>query len=463
MKLSYVLMAAVLLAGCAAMRPTETYAVAGGSVQSSAGPPAAAASVEQPDGPLTLQRAIEIALANNPEVAARGRDAEAAQARRDQAFGARLPSLAAVGGYSHFLNRQRLIAAEKEGGSGLFGRDILAGDLVLSLPLFTGGRLVSQVKATDLLRQAASHRLARGREELVFNVSSVFHAIIAQRRVIDSLEFSRQTLMEHQKRIDALVAAQKAARVDRMRTDVRLADVEQQLVREKNLLAIQHRALTSLLGLGDPVEALSPQGELEPRDKVSAPDLATALARAWQERGDYLAARSALEAQAGIVDVARAGHWPTLSLQGAYGGRWAAGSTTGAGDDQGDVGRIGLVLEVPIFEGGQVEAGIREQRANLAAARERLRLLDLQVRLEVETALLNVESSDERAAALRTAIAQARESLRIEQQKYNLGKGAIVDVLDAQAALLETETTYYRVLADFHTALAQLKLAMGEE
>jgi outer membrane protein TolC len=61
------------------------------------------------------------------------------------------------------------------------------------------------------------------------------------------------------------------------------------------------------------------------------------------------------------------------------------------------------------------------------------------------------------------SIALARESLRIEQQKYDLGKGAIVDVLDAQAALLESETTYYRVLSEFHTALAQLKFAIGEE
>ena len=192
-----------------------------------------------------------------------------------------------------------------------------------------------------------------------------------------------------------------------------------------------------------------------------APVLAAALATARSERGDYLAARSALAAQAGNVDVARSGHWPTVSLQGAYGGRWAAGSTTGAGDDQGDVGRVGLVLEVPIFEGGQVEARVREQRAGLAAAQERLRALEFQVRLEVETALLNVESSGERAAAIQKAIAQARESLRIERLKYELGEGSVIDVLDAQAALLQTETSYYRALADFRTASAQLDLATG--
>ncbi len=463
MKILPLLLIVGLLGGCTSMRPTDPYASVKVRGVSSPGFDVAHQTPRILKGPLTLQQAIETALANNPEVAARGWDTSAAQARRDQAFGARLPRLGVVGGYSHYLDDQRLIAASQDGEPGLFGRDIVSGDLVLTMPLFTGGRLVNQVRAAELLQKAADHRLVRFREELLFNVSSVFLNILAQQHVIESLAFSRQTLDEHLKRIDALVEAQKAARVDRMRTEVRLADVEQLLVREKNLLAIQRRALASLLGLADQDKEISPQGELEVQEKGTLPDLQTALSSAWKERSDYLAARSSLEAQAKNVDVAKSGHWPMVSVQGSYGRRWASGPTTGAGDETGDVGRVGLVLEVPIFEGGQVDAGIREQQANLAAAQERLRLLDLQVRLEVETALLNVESSSERAAAIRTSIAQAKESLRIEQQKYSLGKGAIVDVLDAQAALLETETTYYRVLADYHTAIAQLKLAMGEK
>jgi outer membrane protein len=463
MKILPLLLIVGLLGGCTSMRPTDPCASVNVGGISSSGFDVAHQALRIPEGPLTLQQAIETALANNPEVAARGWDAAAAQARRDQAFGARLPRLGAVGGYTHYMDDQRLIAASQDGEPGLFGRDIVSGDLVLSMPLFTGGRLVNQVRAAELLQEAAGQRLVRSREELVFNVSSVFLNMLAQQHVIESLAFSRQALAEHLKHIHALVEAQKAARVDRMRTEVRLADVEQLLVREKNLLAIQRRALASLLGLEDQDKEISPQGELEVHEKGMLPDLETALSSAWKERSDYLAACSSLEAQARNVDVAKSGHWPTVSVQGSYGERWATGPTTGAGDETGDVGRVGLVLEVPIFEGGQVDAGIREQRANLAAAQEHLRLLDLQVRLEVETALLNVESSGERAAAIRTSIAQAKESLRIEQQKYSLGKGAIVDVLDAQAALLETETTYYRVLADFHTAMAQLKLAMGEE
>lgn len=418
---------------------------------------------DEPEGSITLQQAIDIAIVNNPEILARRWDATVMAARQEEFYGERLPKLSVVGAYTHSLDSQRLIAANRDREPGLFSRNIVGGDLVLSMPLFTGGRLINQVKAADLLQQAASHRLSRSREEIVFNISSVFFGILAQRRVIESLEFSQRTLSEHLKRIDALIQAQKAAKVDRMRTEVRLADINQLLVREKNLMVIQSRTLISLLGQKAHIKEINPQGELESQETKMVPDLETALKKAWQERADYLGALSALEAQAFNVDVAKSGHWPVLSFKAAYGGRWATGSSTGSGDEQGDVGRVGVVMELPVFDGGQTKARVREQNASLSAGQERLRAIVFQVRLDVETALLNVESSQERAAAIQKSTAQARESLRIEQQKYDLGRGAIVDVLDAQNALLGSETTYYRVLADFHTALAQLKLAMGEE
>jgi outer membrane protein TolC len=183
------------------------------------------------------------------------------------------------------------------------------------------------------------------------------------------------------------------------------------------------------------------------------------------QRDDYLGARAALEAQAKAVDAARAAAWPTVALQGAYGGRWAADPTDRpAGTDRADdVGRVGLVADLPLFEGGRIRARVREQQAKLAAARERLRKLELQVRLDVETAILSIVSSRQRIAATQKATEQGTESLRIEREKYELGRGAIVDVLDAQSALLEAQTTYYRALAELSVATAQLKLATGEQ
>lgn len=455
---------AVFVPGCTLTNPTDPYTgttaheqrqhPAGGHLSTTT-PPV--------QGPISLDEAVSIALANNPDVAAATWDSQAAQARHDYAVGARWPRLSIVGGYAHHLDEQRLLPVRQPGDPTILSRDIVSGDLVLTMPIFTGGRLVSQIRAAELLQQSAEHRLARSREELVFNVSSVFYGILAQRQVIESLEFSGRTLEEHLVRVDALIAAQKAAKVDRMRTEVRLADVQQRLVKEKNVMAIQHRALASLLGVENQSGVPAIEGDLEVDEHASVPELETALTAAWSGRDDYLAARSALEAQARNVDAARAGHSPIVFLQGSYGGRWAAGPTTGSGEELDDIGRIGIGAEIPIFEGGQISAQVQEQRAALSAARERLRKLELQIRLDVETASLNIQSSRRRIDAIQKAVEQADESLRIEREKYDLGKGAIVDVLDAQDALLESQTSFYRALADYNVALAQLNLAVGEE
>jgi len=414
---------------------------------------------------LTLTQAVAIALANNPEIAATRYDAAAAHEQYRQAAGAVLPSLRALGGYNRFLNTQRLIPARQNNDPGVFSTDLFTGDLVLTQPVFTGGRIRNEIRAADLLRQAAGHQLARNREELVFDVSSLYYSILASRHVVASLEFSQGALAEHLKQVQALIAAEKAARVDRLRVEVRLADLRQKIVQTRNTEAIQRRALVTLMGVTMQPDDLRIGGELAVPPLTVAASTEAALAQARQQRPDYLAARAALAAQDKAVAAARAAHWPTVALQGDYGGRWAADPTEqpAGTKDMEDVGWVGVVIDVPLFEGGRIDARVKEQRARLAASQERLRKLELQVRLDVETAVLNLASSQERILATQKAFEQAEESLRIEREKYDLGRGAIVDVLDAQAALLESQTSYYRALADYNAALAQLQLATGEE
>jgi outer membrane protein TolC len=453
----------VLASGCALMSPTDPYAgMARGLWPYSSGG-SQPATFQPVEGPLTLDEAIRVALVNNPEAAAMAHDVEALESQCQVAGSQRWPSLHMAGGYNRYLDSQRLVAATENGEAGVFSRDIFAGDLVISMPLFTGGRITSEIKAAELLQKAAEHRLARTREELVFNVSSTFYNILAQREVIESLEFSRKALQGHLKRVQDLIAVQKAANVDQLRTEVRLADLKQRLMRERNVLAVQLRVLTNLLGLDRPEKPIEPTGELA-FTKAVIPEIDQALRQAFEGRSDYLAARAALEAQAKAVDAARGAQWPTISLQGTYGGRWAVNTTDQPSgmDRSDDVGRIGVVVDIPLFEGGRISARVRQEKARLLAAQERLRRLELQIQLDVETAVLNIASAAQRVEATEKAIEQAKESLRIEREKYELGKGAVVDVLDAQSALLDSQTNYYRALADYNVALAQFELATGK-
>ncbi|MBN2325669.1 MAG: TolC family protein [Candidatus Omnitrophica bacterium] len=458
---SAVLFAAVMQ-GCVILNPTEPYV---GMTQHewNEHKPVSRPTTQEKSEPITLAKAIEIALANNPELAAVGCEVNEADAARDEAFGAMLPTVSGKSGYDQYLDRHRLGPPRYTREPRTFSDGVFSSHIVLNMPLFTGGRLINQFRAAELLQVASEHRLARTREELVFDVSSVFFSILAQKHVIESLEFSQQTLKEHLKRISELIHAQKAAKVDSLRTEVRIADLEQQLVKERNIMVIQDRVLMNLLGVAhegiDPIHVV---GELtiggENETSVEA-----GIAKAFAQRGDYLAARAALDAQTKRVDAARAGHWPSLAVRGNYGGLWAVDDVDRDGDSSfDDVGSVGLVVDIPIFEGGRIDARIRLEQAKLSAAQERLRKFELQVRKDVETAHLNVSSAFHRVKATEKSIEQAKESLRIEREKYNLAKGAITDVLDAQSALLDSQMNYYQALADYQTSLSEYRLAVGE-
>jgi outer membrane protein len=417
---------------------------------------------------LTLERSLEIALKNNPEVAATLWEVSAAGAKEDQAKAARWPTLSFEGNYSKYLNSRPLFDVRYNNQRRLFTKQQSRGDVLLKLPLFTGGRIISEIKAAELIRLAEENRLSRTRDELVFNVSSTFYGTLSQEKVIDSVQFSLKAMQEQRQKMAKMVEVAKAAQVDLLRTEVRVADLEQSLEKESNVLEIQKRLLANLLGLDFDKARLKIAGKLI-FEKVSyrAEQL---VPRALELRPDFTAAQERLKSQAKRVDVAQAGHYPNVNLVGAYGYRGTG--VFGVDDTRGnpaenrgpfydDDGQIGVVLTLPLFEGGRISAKVREEISILAAAQERLRKLNLQIRQEVETAVLDVSSNTERVKALEKAIDQSRESLRIETLKYNLGSGTVTDMLDAQAAQLVTETTYYRALADFRTALARLKLVVG--
>lgn len=515
----------ILSQGCTTLRPTDPYSTTSVTMRE----PAQSAATEQerpsPDvstavkdqplaQPMTLDACVSYALRNNPDVAASGWDFDAAKAEKRVQAGARLPNIHLTGNYFHYQDDQRLVQPSSPVEAAYFTDDIVSADLVLRLPLYMGGRIVNEVRVAELLARAAEHNLARTREELTFNVTSTFYSILAQRHIIESLEFSRKALGEHVTRVQNLIEAGKAAKVDRLRTEVRLADLEQQLIQERNVLAIQLCLLSNLMGLTEEEASL-----LDIAGDLSMPEVDSidaAIARAMEHREDYAAAVAALEAQARRVDIARGAREPQVVLEAAYGGRWGIGgsgepatqpsstfswttggqrstslsstiplsggrsitttnSSTGTittgifqsgvkpAEHFEDVGKIGVTVDIPLFQGGSLCAQVEKERAKLYAAQQRLRKLELQIRLEVETARLNLESAQKRVAVTEKSVAEAQESLRVEQEKYNFGKGAIVDVLDAQAALLKAQTNYYRALADVNVARAQLTLATGEQ
>ncbi len=416
------------------------------------------AALEQPPSTLTLHNVIEIALVNNPGLSARYFEVGAADARHNLAVSSRLPQMNLNGSITQYRD-DRLITPRRPGAGDTlqFTDQPLASEVIVQMQLFTGGRLINESRAAALLHDAAEYRFTRSREELVFDVTSIFYSILAQRHTLEAFEFSQEALEGHHKRIIELIHAKKAARVDLLRTEVRLSDLKQRLTQEKNVLAIQNRLLNNLMGAPYVVgENPKVTGQLE-FIKETVPNMEQGLKRALAVRSDYLEVKAVLQSKARKVKAVYGLRSPSVALKGAIGNEWDAHEP----ELNNETGSVMLEVNLPIFSGGYISAKIREEKAVHSVALEKLRQIELQVQLDVEIAYLNINSSYERVHATEKSIEQAKESLRIERERYTYGKGSVTDVLDAQSAFLNAQMNYYRSLADYKTAQAQYQLATG--
>lgn len=397
---------------------------------------------------LSLDDCLREALSANHAVRMRGAENDAAAARARAATANRRPRLGMQATAQHTTDslRVRPITANSQGG--VFADDIWQLSGVVSVPLYAGGRLAAEQAAHQLLAEAAAGELAFFRQALAVRVVALFEEALAAQAVIRSLDQARATLRAQLERIDAFLRQQKAAEVDRLRVAVRLARVDQSAIEARSRFEVLQATLAVLMGR-DPAAPWSITGELEEfvrNEDATAIDLS--------ERADEGAARARAGASRQAERAATAGYLPSIEAAAVWGPR-----SDFSRREHYETGYVGLTLSWNVWNLGRTSARVAEARAVARQREEAANETRLQRRLELATASAGVRSAAARLDASRLAVEQASESLRIEQRKYDLGQGTIVDVLDAQSAALEAASLRARALADHAISLAALDFA----
>ena len=450
--------------GCSSVLPyTDPYGSI--DIQSSTRLPPARVVELLPDETVDLSRIIEVAKANNPTLAITRLSVARAQALVQLSHAKNMPQLSVASTIGRYSDEQRVMPPSMNGELGAFSHNIADANIILSYPLFTGGALNAAEGAAEFSTQAARMRSIRARQELVYSVTTVFYRYLKQQKLTESIEFNRKTLMSHLERISVLVAAKKRTKLDKLRVDVQLADLDQKLVQSKNLSAILEKMLATLMGIEKADFTIA--GELQGPELVdgNGEDADTLIQIAKQDRADYKAMEAQLWAQAKMVDAAKGGKYPTVSAFASYGERWGIDSDNHSSgvDSSGDTGMIGLSISFPLWDAGLTQSKIDTELATLFSMQKGLEAMNNQIVLEVQTAYLNKISALERFKSSQKSVEQATEVQRIQNETYRLGKATMTDLLDAQTAVLNAQTNYYSAIAEFKTAQAQLNLAVGRE
>jgi cobalt-zinc-cadmium efflux system outer membrane protein len=387
----------------------------------------------QETGPLrlSLDQAIEQALARNPVLAAGRASLEAAEARQ-----------VAAETYPHDPTL-RVEGADRDGE----GDSSTDWAVKLTQPIEIGGQRRRRVSHASAAFDAAGAELRREERLLAARVSAVFVEGLRARELLD-VERANAELVQSL----ADVAQRRFEAGDVPQIEVNLAQVQVGRAQRSLRLAraayeIACAALAEVVG-HDPVRAPEPAGELKlpPRTVAPALDLVEGAVR---QRADLEALRGTIEAARARIELARREVVPHLALEAFY-----------AEEENDRLLGGGIGIRIPLFNrnrGAIAEARAAERRA--VADRESA---ELRVRREVVEARARYEAALDASATLQDSVlGTLEENLSLLQRSFEAGKTGWTEVLVFRREFIDSRRAYIESLADAWLAGVELDLAAG--
>lgn len=409
---------------------------------------------------LTLDDTIRLALSQNPYHLASGERVEAAKAIIREAAANFFPTLNAQG--LHTLDEKVFslefpdpITGKSQRVTIDFTRDYQF-SLSLSLPLFTGGRLVSGFKQAKYNLLSTEEGARQSENTTVFNAKTAFYGCLIAKEFVKVAEEAVEVAEKHLKNVKSLHEVGMASKFDMLRSEVQVANLKPQLIKARNNLEIAKLGLKTLLGI-DLSQSLEIKGELI--YEAYEPDLEECLAKALRNRPEVSQLNYQKQMAEETVKLARAADLPTVALSGTY--NFWADKLNFQKDTWQSFYAINLVLNVPIFNGFSASARVAQSKAMIRELELTRKGLEETVGFEVRRAILNLKEAKESLLSQEKNVEQAQESLRIAELNFSEGLATTLDVSSAQAALSQAKTNYTQALYDYGVSLAQLDKAMG--
>ncbi len=406
---------------------------------------------------LTLEECIDRAIRNNPDLKSIHLEVEGSEERIREERAAYYPwlDISASAGYYDGSSFSR------SGGTG-YRKEYSTG-IHAGYTLFDGFRRKASNDAAHADYRAWREQYNQERDNLIGEVTEAYYRLLQTRRMVEVAEKSLKRSDIHLDFARARFRNGLASRADVLKARVERSNAELAMIRARNnrLAAAGH--LNVLLGrpaqrrisIYDDLEiGMSDLSLDSSMVRVEAEQLIQA---AFQSRPEMISLSERIDSQRAAVTLARSDYFPTVSLDGSY-------SLTG--EDPSDMKGstyLGLSMSLPLFRGFARPAVTGQAYLSLNNLQNQLESLRNRISLEVWEAYLSVKEAHQRNLSSEIYYRDARENLRIAEGEYREGVGSMLDVIDAETALVTAEESYIDALVDFRIAMAELKRSVGRK
>ena len=434
---------------------------------------------------LDAAKAVELALANNRQIAQAQAKLDEAAAGKGTAFGSFLPQLSASATYTRLGTVSKFTSAVPIidtvplpviGPNGdtigytppvpltmgsypvelkLGSADNFALTGTVQQTLFTWGKLINAYRIAGLSFDLQKEAAAQARAQVRVDATQGFYQALLARRTVEVMNDALRQLKGHVGQVQSLYDNGMATKLDLMKATLGQQQMEAQISQIENGAELATAALLNTLGL-DPGTSVAFAEELAPDSTTVDPDQVTG--QALERRPELAQLRDAVKMANLGVSIARTANLPNAFAQvnGSY--KNPVGFSTGWGTDW----NATAGLSMPIFTGLSNLNKLKAAQARQRQARVALAMVEDGVKLEVKALALGLNQEAKNAAYQKKNVEVAEAALGLAQARYENGLLTNLDYMDSQLALTQARVAYLNALANHRVARAKLQKAVGE-
>ena len=415
--------------------------------------------------PLSLKTAVHVAIDGNKLIQASLAGQKAAQARITEARGGNLPKVNysetwarsnnPVFVFSSLLTQHQF--GERNFQIGPLNRPDFLNNfqslLTADQPLYDAGQTKYAVRSAELTKNFTEETGRNTQMQVIANVIRFYcDALLGAEQLIVNSQAMRSAEADL-KRAEAVRSVGMSTDVDVLSIRVHIAAVREQQIRIEAYLEVANGSLNDAMGL--PLDAAhtlttaltplkSPGGLLSDyeKDSLARPEARQAKLTTSLAANQVATARSSLLPQVGVHAVFEADRQCFYERGGA---NWL----------------LSIGLRWNLFDGFSDKARIQESTFALRKSEAEQQNAGSAIRLQVRQAFAESRAAQQRIDVARASVAEAEESLRITQNRYQNGMSNVTDLLRTETAVLESRTRHLAAIHDQRVAAAMLELAAG--
>jgi outer membrane protein TolC len=406
--------------------------------------------------PISLSQALELAKRNNNDLQVSVLQLERSKSVLREAQAAFLPSVDLNANVENSRTVSDTLRVKRQQDAGLSVDDAssttaFTGTGQIRYDLYTSGRRNGAIKEAQERIRKQELDVERQSEQIRLDVSKAYYDL---QQADENVRISQSAVNNAQASLKDAVALERAGvgtRFDVLRSQVNLANSQQDLTSAFSQQQIARRKLAPLLNLPQSV-SITASDPVKLAGLWQQP-LEQSIVLAYQNRPELqqtLADRNISEAQR---KQALASLGPQVSLLGQYNlfDQFDDGTSVVDGYS------VRLQASLNLYDGGAAKARAAQSKTDIAINENRFSEQRNQIRFQVEQAYSTQASNLENVQTSNVALEQAKESLRLARLRFQAGVGTQTDVINALNDLTRSEGNRVKAILDYNRALTELQ------